>query len=168
MADEQDQYCTFMVADYCLAVEVRKVQEVLRFQKMTRVPLASRLVRGLINLRGQIVVAIDLRRRMGLPDSASSDPPMNVILRTKQGAVSLLVDRIGDVCDAPRGLFEPPPETLRQLGGELIRGVYKLPDRLLILLDAERAIASAVAPVNQSSTKRNDGDVAGAPSHERA
>ena len=156
MTDEQDQYCTFMVAEYCLAVEVRKVQEVLRYQKMTRVPLASRLVRGLINLRGQIVVAIDLRRRMGLPDRDPSQPPMNVILRTEQGAVSLLVDKIGDVCHAPRDLFEAPPETLRELGRELIRGVYKLPDRLLILLDAERAIASAVAPVNQSISKHGE------------
>jgi purine-binding chemotaxis protein CheW len=69
---------------------------------------------------------------------------MSVILRTEQGAVSLLVDRIGDVREVQRELFEPPPVTLRDLARDMIRGVYKLPDKLLILLDADQAIASAV------------------------
>ena len=154
MAAQELQFCTFMVDQYCLAVEVRRVQEVLRFQKLTRVPLASPLVRGLINLRGQIVVAIDLRRRLGLSERPPESPPMNVILRTEQGAVSLLVDKIGDVCDVQSSTFEPPPQTLRALGRELVRGVYKLPDRLLILLDADRAIASAVAPTNEPVSQR--------------
>ncbi len=144
MVDQSQQLCTFAVENYTFGVEVHKVQEVLRFQEMTRVPLAPWVVRGLINLRGQIVTAIDLRRRLGLPDAPAGASPMSVILRTEQGAVSLLVDRIGDVREVQRDLFEPPPVTLRDLARDMIRGVYKLSDKLLILLDADQAIASAV------------------------
>ena len=142
MADEHQQFCTFSVDTYTFAVEVHKVQEVLRFQQMTRVPLAPGVVRGLSNLRGQIVTAIDLRRRLGLAEAPAGTLPMNVILRTDQGAVSLLVDKIGDVREVSRDLFEPPPDTLRDLARDVIRGVYKLPDRLLIVLDAEGVIDS--------------------------
>jgi purine-binding chemotaxis protein CheW len=145
MVDPHEQFCTFSVDRYTFAVEVHKVQEVLRFQHMTRAPLAPVVVRGLINLRGQIVTAIDLRRRLGLPDAPSGTLPMNVILRTEHGAVSLLVDKIGDVREVSRNLFEPAPDTLRDLARDVIRGVYKLPDRLLIALDAERIIAAAGA-----------------------
>ena len=135
-----DQLTTFWVAGHYFGVPVTVVQEVLRFQAMTRVPLAPPVVRGLINLRGQIVTAIDLRRRLGLPDRSPDRRPMNVVLRIEESAVSLLVDEIGEVMEVNRSLFEPPPDTLRSFGRELVRGVYKLPDHLLLVLDAGRAI----------------------------
>jgi purine-binding chemotaxis protein CheW len=157
MGDHSQQLCTFTVDRYTFGVEVQKVQEVLRFQQMTRVPLAPWVVRGLINLRGQIVTAIDLRRRLGLPDAPAGVTPMCVILRTEQGAVSLLVDKIGDVREVHRDVFEPPPVTLGDFGRDLIHGVYKLPDKLLILLDAEQAIASAVTRTKTPTLSRGDG-----------
>jgi purine-binding chemotaxis protein CheW len=149
--DRNEQFCTFDVDKYTFGVEVHKVQEVLRFQHITRTPLAPAIVRGLINLRGQIVTAIDLRRRLGLPDATGGTPPMNVILRTEHGPLSLLVDKIGDVREVSRDLFEPVPDTLRDLVRELIRGVYKLPDRLLIVLDADKAAQSSAGrfPIDQ-------------------
>ena len=151
MVPASEQFCTFSVDHHTFAVEVRSVQEVLRFQTMTRVPLANAVVRGLINLRGQIVTAIDLRHRLGLPPAAGETAPMNVILRTEQGPVSLLVDKIGDVREVSRELFEPAPDTLQDLAREMIRGVYKLPDRLLIVLDPERAIATGAARPSTSA-----------------
>jgi purine-binding chemotaxis protein CheW len=143
MADEH-QYCTFYIEGQYFGLDVHKVQEIIRYQEMTRVPLAPPEVRGLINLRGQIVTAIDLRRRLQLPDRLPGELPLNVVIQAGDGPVSLLVDEIVDVLDVSQALFERPPETLRGIARELIQGVYKLPDRLLLILDTDRA--ACVAP----------------------
>lgn len=137
---ETKQYCTFMLDGQYFGVEVRQVQEVIRYQEMTRVPLASSVVSGLINLRGRIVTAIDLRRRLGLPDRQTGKLPMNVVIRTGDEAVSLLVDEIGDVIEVPLDRFEPPPETLRGAARTLVEGAYKLDERLMLVLNTMQAI----------------------------
>ena len=139
MADEH-QYCTFYVDGHYFGLDVLKVQEIIRYQEMTRVPLAPPVVRGLINLRGQIVTAIDLRRRLELSDRPADQVPLNIVVQTDDGAVSLLVDEIGDVLQVSENLFERPPETLKGTARELIRGAYKLKDRLLLILDTERTV----------------------------
>jgi purine-binding chemotaxis protein CheW len=137
---DTNQFTTFWVDGLYFGVEVEKVQEVLRYQEMTRVPLAPSVVSGLINLRGQIVTAIDMRRRLELRPRAEGKLPMSVIIRDDDGAISLLVDEIGEVIEVAADGFEAPPETLHQLGRELIKGVYKLNGRLLLVLDSERAV----------------------------
>ncbi|MGZ6826332.1 MAG: chemotaxis protein CheW [Mycobacteriales bacterium] len=137
---EERQYCTFYADDMYFGIWVREVQEVLQYQDMVRVPLASPVVRGLINLRGQIVTAIDLRRRLELPDRQDDADPMNVVVRTDDGAVSLLVDQIGDVVEVDESTFESAPETLHGRARELIEGVYKLDGQLLLILDPHKAI----------------------------
>jgi purine-binding chemotaxis protein CheW len=134
------QYCTFYVDGHYFGLDVLHVQEIIRHQEMTRVPLAPPVVRGLINLRGQIVTAIDLRRRLELGERPADRLPLNVVVQTDDGAVSLLVDEIGDVLDVPETLFERPPETLKGIARELIRGAYKLNDQLLLILDTERTV----------------------------
>jgi purine-binding chemotaxis protein CheW len=140
VADER-QYCTFFVAGLYFGLDVLRVQEIIRYQEMTRVPLAPPVVRGLINLRGQIVTAIDLRRRLGLSDRTDDQLPVNVIVQTDDGALSLLVDEIGDVLEVSEQLFERPPETLKGPAREFIRGAYKLKDRLLLILDPELTVS---------------------------
>jgi purine-binding chemotaxis protein CheW len=142
MNDER-QLATFYLDGLLFGVEVSKVQEVICHQEMTRVPLAHPVVQGLINLRGQIVTALDLRRRLAMTERASGRLPMNVVVRTGEEAVSLLVDEIGDVLDVTGEGFERPPETLRGEARDLIRGVYKLKDRLLMVLDTEKSVALA-------------------------
>jgi len=136
------QFSTFFLHNLYLGVEVLKVQELIRLQEMTRVPLASRVVRGLINLRGQIVTAIDLRRQFGMPDLDPEKDPMNVVVRTDEGAVSLLVDEIGDVVEVDEQQFEPAPDTVRGRARELVTGVYKLDGRLLLVLDVQQAVTT--------------------------
>lgn len=136
------QFCTFIVEGMFFGVPVLEVQEVLRHQQMTPVPLAPEMVRGLINLRGQIVTAIDMRSRLGLPASSSGEPPMNVIIRNEDGVpVSLLVDDIGDVLTVEDTLADTPPETLRGPARELVRTVYKLPGRLMLELNSGAAVS---------------------------
>jgi purine-binding chemotaxis protein CheW len=134
------QYSTFFLDGLLLGVDVRRVQEVLRPQEMTRVPLAPPMIRGLVNLRGQIVTAIDVRRRFDLPPLPADQSPMNVVVRCEDGAVSLLVDEIGDVVEIQDEDFAPPPVTLKGAARELITGVYKLKDRLMLILDTDRAV----------------------------
>ena len=135
-----NQYCTFYVDGLFFGVEVLRVQEVIRFQEMTPVPLASNVVSGLINLRGQIVTAIDLRRRLALADRDLAELPMNVVIRTDDGAVSLLVDQIGDVLEVDADSYERPPETLSGIARQLVLGVYKLKDNLLLILDTDQTV----------------------------
>ncbi len=144
MPDDR-QFCTFLVDGLFFGVEVLQVQEVIRYQEMTRVPLAPNVVGGLINLRGQIVTAIDLRRRLGMSERPKENLPMNVVVRTNEGAVSLLVDEIGDVVTVEPELFERTPETLSGVARDLLSGVYKLKNRLLLILDTEKAVTLSAA-----------------------
>ncbi|MDX2055093.1 MAG: chemotaxis protein CheW [Polyangiaceae bacterium] len=135
------QFCTFYVGDLLFGIDVKMVQEVMRYQEMTRVPLSSPMIRGLINLRGQLVTAVDMRRRLGLPPLSTDRLPMNVIIRREEDAVSVLVDEIGDVIDVGAEAFERPPETLMGAARELIRSVCKLEGALLLVLDAQQITA---------------------------
>ena len=134
------QFATFHVAGLFFGVDVLRVQEVLRFQPMTRVPMAPPVIEGLINLRGQIVTAIDMRRRLGLAPRTNGQAPMNMVIRNEDGAISLLVDEIGDVLDLEGRAYEEPPVNLDPAARRVIRGIYKLKDRLLLVLDADRTV----------------------------
>ena len=134
------QFCTFHVDGHFFGVEVDKVQEVVRQQQLTPVPLAPPEVSGLINLRGQIVTTIDLRIRLGLPRRATGVEAMNVLMAGKDGVVSLQVDQIGDVVDVDPATIEAPPPTLGGNLRQFIRAVSKQQGRLLLVLDESRAM----------------------------
>jgi len=140
------QLCTFHVADGYFGIPVEQVQEVVRPQPITPVPLAPKVVRGLINLRGQILTAIDLRFRLGLGEPGDQEKLMNVVVRTDDAPVSFLVDEIGEVLDVDEASFEAPPETLQGHMRDLIGGAYKLEGRLLLALSTERTIQLAETP----------------------
>jgi len=137
------QYTTFEVANQLFGVDVAKVVEVLRFSEYTRVPLADKSVGGLINLRGQVMAAVDLGVRLGLEPRDMTKPSMNVIVNEEGEPISLLVDKIGDVVELQEDTFEPPPDTLAGPLRELIIGAFKLDSRLMLALDAKRAVHSA-------------------------
>ena len=133
------QFCTFYLDKLLFGVELKSVQEVIRSLEVTQVPLAPRVVSGLINLRGQIVTAVDLRRRLELEPRPANVPAMNVVVRSDDGAVSLLVDEIGDVVEVDDSTFERPPETLHGSVRTIVTGVHKLNDRLMLVLDTQKA-----------------------------
>lgn len=144
-------FCTFYLERYLFGIDVLSVQEVLREQRMTRVPGAPPIVRGLINLRGQVVTAIDLRRRLGLEPLPEGRPSMNVVVRTDDGVVSFLVDDIGDVVELDAEDFEGPPQTLRGPARDLVTGVTAAGDALLLSLDVEAASAARAADPHPAS-----------------
>jgi purine-binding chemotaxis protein CheW len=137
---ETRQLCTFTLGDFFFGIDVLKVQEIIRHQEMTRVPLAPEAIRGLINLRGQIVTALDLRSRLGLPPRSASLPPTNVVIYTPDGPVSLLVDEIGDVVEVDAAGLTRAPDTVRGAARQVITGVFRLKERLLILLDTSKVV----------------------------
>ncbi len=136
------QLATFWLDGDLFGVEVEHVQEVLRSQGITRVPLAPPAVAGLINLRGQVVTAIELRERLGRKPRPEGQEAVVIVVRLHGEAVSLLVDSIADVVDVNVRDFEAPPDTLDGAGRELIRGAYKLSGQLLLALDVNRAVGT--------------------------
>ena len=141
LASAKKQFCTFYLDDLFFGINVLDVQEIIKLQDMTSVPLAPAVIEGLINLRGQIVTAIDMRRRLELPERAADSDPINVIIRTEDDSTaSLLVDEIGDVLEISDDLFERPPETLKGTARHLIEGVYKLEDGLLLVLNTTKTL----------------------------
>jgi purine-binding chemotaxis protein CheW len=138
------QLITFRVGKHLFGIDIDEVQEVLTAREISPVPLAPPEVEGLLNLRGRIVTAVELRRRLGLPERSARRVPMVIVLRPERGSVSLLADAVGDVVIVAGEDFEGPPETLRGQARELIRGAYKLPHELLLVLEIDRVLDLAV------------------------
>ena len=153
MADYH-QLCTFFLEDRFFGVDVEKVQEVIRYQVITPVPLAPSVVRGLINLRGQIVTAIDLRRLLQVGDRQDDHRPINIVVQTRQGTFSLLVDRIGDVLEVDPSCFERPPDTLEGIARELIQGTYKLQGQLLLTINIDKLFNLALLNRYRTTAKK--------------
>ena len=135
----QRQLSSFVVDGQLFGVDVAHVQEVIRPQPLTKVPLAPSSVLGLMNLRGQVVTVLDLRARLELPayDGAAA---ATIVCRSGDDVIGLLVDAVGDVVDATSEQFDPPPETLPPARRRVVRGTYQLPDRLLLELDVEHTV----------------------------
>lgn len=135
-----EHLCTFDVDSLFIGIQISRIQEILRPQPVTPVPLASSVILGLMSLRGQIVPVINLAERLGVQLQDGGAEAFNVLIRTPDGPVSLVVDRVGDVVEVSPDTFEPAPDTLRSSLRPLIRGAYKLERRLLLALDAEAAV----------------------------
>ena len=140
------QFCTFHVGELLLGIEVAQIQEVLRDTKVTPVPKTPAAVSGLINLRGQIVTAVDLRTLFGLDGEQNTDGGSVMLIVDSDAELhSLAVDSVGDVVEVEENDYEEPPDTLKGESRKLIRGAYKLKSGLLLLLDEEYAMQAATA-----------------------
>ncbi len=144
VATQHRQYCTFRLAQYHCGIDVLAVHEILRQQPMTRVPLAPPVVKGLINLRGQIITALDMRVRLGFPVREDGKPPVNIVVGYGSGSeetsAALLVDEIGDVIEIDPTTCEAPPDTIRGAVRDLIQSVSKREKGLLLILDIAKAM----------------------------
>ncbi|WP_456431136.1 chemotaxis protein CheW [Thermosulfuriphilus sp.] len=143
VVDEGQLIATFFFGPHMFGLPVEEVIEINKDLEVTPVPLAPPYVAGIINLRGQILTAINLAKRVGLKyelkDGANYH---NVICGTRDEPVSLQVERIGDVINVPTHLIEPPPADIEGLDVRYVKNVSKLPDRLLVILNGELVRAS--------------------------
>jgi purine-binding chemotaxis protein CheW len=146
---EQTQYCTFRTGDLYLGIDVGGIQEVIRDTSITPVPLAHPAISGLINLRGQIVTAIDLRHRLGLERAVDGAETSTMVLGVEDEPLAIVVDSVGDVVDVTNDSFESPPETLRGEARRMITGAHKLENELLLVLNLRVALDLNLAPVQE-------------------
>jgi len=134
------QYCTFYLDQKHYGLPMMEVQEVMLQQELTPVPLASDIVRGLMNLRGSIVLSIDMRRRLGLADADPEQKSIQIITKGPAGLVGWMVDQMGEVADLDPGKGQPPPGTVSAASRELMQAVFQLESGLLMVLDGERIL----------------------------
>ena len=142
-ADES--FVTLSVAGQLCGVPVLSVRDILDTQVITRIPLAPPEIAGSLNLRGRIVTAIDLRRRLGLPAAAPGTPQMSVVAEQGGELYALMVDQVSEVMRLAAGAFEPNPSTLPRSWAAFSNGIYRLEGRLMVVLDVERVLALPVA-----------------------
>jgi purine-binding chemotaxis protein CheW len=128
-------YVTMTIADQVFGIPVLKVQDVLGPQRITRIPLSAPEVAGALNLRGRIVTAIDVRRRLDLPARSADNPGMSVVVDHKGELYSLIVDSVGEVMSLPSDAYERNPATLDPRWREVSAGIYRLQGKLLVVLE---------------------------------
>lgn len=133
------QFCTFYLDHLLFGVESQKIQEVVSYRELRPVPLAPPAVCGLMNLRGQVVVALELRKQLELPERPRTMTPVCLVVRAAGGEVCLLADEVGNVVEVEDRTFEPSPETLSPRLRSVILGVHKLEHHLMHVLDTDRA-----------------------------
>jgi len=135
------QLVSFRLGKEEFAVDILKIQEINRLVEITRVPKAPAFVEGVINLRGKVIPVIDLRKRLGLANEQRDEETRIVVMDIQKRIVGLIVDSVSEVLRAPSSSVEPPPPMLGGIDSEYIRGVCKLEDRLLILLDVNKLLS---------------------------
>ena len=140
VADDAQEFVTIRLVGQLLGIPVLAVHDVLNAQQITRVPLAPSWVAGVLNLRGRIVTAIDLRDRMGLPPREDGETCMSVVVEHNGEPYSLQIDTIGEVLQLDVGRFEKNPVTLDPRWREVSTGIYRLDDELLALLDVDELL----------------------------
>lgn len=140
VAENEQEFVTMMIGNQLFGISVMAVQDVIRKQKIAKVPLAPHVVAGSLNLRGRIVTAIDMRKRLKMEPIEDYTSMMNVVVEYKDELFSLLVDKVGDVLSLPLNKFEKAPTNISDSWRDVSAGVYKLKQHILVILDVENVI----------------------------
>ena len=139
------EFVTFYVDNILIGVDIHHVEEINRRVEVTTVPHAPEYVRGVINLRGEVVTVIDLRTILGLPPGEITKQIRTVVAHSQDEQIGLLVDRIADVVKTRTDQIDPPPANMAGIEGRFFTGVHKLRTELLLILDVNAALAGEVA-----------------------
>lgn len=135
-----EDYVTFTIAKQLFGIPVLQVQDVLAGGEITCIPLAPKEIAGVLNLRGRIVTAIDVRLRLGLPARKRRDDDMSIVVEQGGELYSLRVDEVGEVLNLDPNAFGRNPPTLDPKFREFSSGIYRLKERLLVVLDVDRLL----------------------------
>ncbi|MCL7487508.1 MAG: chemotaxis protein CheW [Desulfobulbaceae bacterium] len=137
------RFATFFIDETLLGVDIRMVREINEEPAVTRVPLATKYVKGIMNLRGQIITIIDLRRKMGFASSPQTEPCNGVVIvNWHNEQIGLMFDRIGDVIESPEIDIERPPSNISGVNGELFQGVLRTDkNKIVAVLDIDSVLA---------------------------
>ncbi len=134
------QLVTFKLGPEEFGVDILKVQEIIRMMPITKVPNAPQFVEGVINLRGKVIPVIDMRKRFGMAGCRRDNNTRIMVMDLQGQVVGFVVDAVSEVLRIPESTVEAPPAVVAGIGSEYMRGVGKLHDRLLILLDLDRLL----------------------------
>jgi purine-binding chemotaxis protein CheW len=156
-AEATEHLATFFLDREEYGVDVRQVQEIRRLSEITTVPRAPEFIRGVINLRGRILPVLDLKRKLGLGEVEAGRATRIVVVRVGERLLGLLVDGASQVLKVPVSRIEPPPEEVLEKGGDYIRGVAKLEDRLIIVVDLGRLLAHELRAAGAPAAAGTDG-----------
>jgi purine-binding chemotaxis protein CheW len=137
---EAEDFVTFTIADQLFGIPVLLVQDVLSSYQITRIPLAPPEITGSLNLRGRVVTAVDVRIRLGLPPREAGAESMSIVAETEGELYSLMVDSVGEVLPLSTAAYERNPPTLDAKLRAYSEGIYRLDDRLLVVLDVKRLL----------------------------
>lgn len=141
-ADEATQeYITVMIAGQLFGLPILEVQDVFMPEAVTSVPLANRDVAGVLNLRGRIVTAIDMRRRLGLSEREAGKPSMAVGIESNGESYGLIIDSVGEVHRLSAETFEPNPANLDPRWAAISAGVHRLDGTLMVVVDVDKVLA---------------------------
>jgi purine-binding chemotaxis protein CheW len=154
------QVVSFQLGQEEYAIEITKVKEIILHGGVTKVPQMPDFIEGIINLRGNVIPVIDLRKRFGLPVGAVDEHTRIMVSRMDTKIIGLIVDSVSQVLKIPKAQIQPPPETIAGLAGEYLVGVGKLEDKMIMVLDIEKIITSSeqnalLAADSQSDTGAN-------------
>jgi len=141
------EYVTVLLGGQLFGLPISQVQDVFMPQRLTRVPLARPEIAGVLNLRGRIVTAIDMRCRLGLHRRDDTKPPMAVGIECKGESYGLLIDTVGEVLKLDDNAREPNPVNLDSRLAQISAGVHRLDGQLLVILDVERVLDMGLEPI---------------------
>lgn len=141
-AGEVLHLATFYVADLCLALEIKQIQEIIRYIPVTCVPHAPPEVSGVINLRGEVTTIVDLRKQLGMPPSSTPGDRRTLIVRSQGESIGLIVDRVADITAVNSQSLLPPPPNVGAVDGRFFLGVYQRDDEIIVLLNLDDTLSN--------------------------
>lgn len=142
VGDVEEQLVVFDLGDEVYGIDISKVQEIIRMQDITQVPGAPSFVEGVINLRGKIIPVVDLHRRFGLSPTPVTKASRIVVVETDGFVIGMVVDAVSEVLRISTNCVEPPSPIVAGVDSEYIRGIAKLENRLVILLQLDKVLTS--------------------------